>query len=278
MRRSARTRWLPAIAIVLMVSAAGCAENSYVLKGQVDRLQQQQVATTRQVQELQTRASGLDRNNQELESLLAQAKQQNKVLDDQLSVTRDQLSSVNTQLAQLRQDKKSLEQKAQTLTASMHRQGGVTINPNNSLLDNLPAITQTYPDVIVRRDGDVIRIAIPGGMVFEEGSARLRPNGGKLITDVASEICRVYPDQMVGIEGHMDADPSAGGQWRGSQQLSLSRAATVYDVLTTQTRLQPRQLFVVGHGANHPLVSNASPAGRQRNRRVELVIYPERPR
>ena len=33
--------------------------------------------------------------------------------------------------------------------------------------------------------------------------------------------------------------------------------------------------FVVGHGSNHPVVSNATPAGKERNRRVELVVYPE---
>jgi outer membrane protein OmpA-like peptidoglycan-associated protein len=36
------------------------------------------------------------------------------------------------------------------------------------------------------------------------------------------------------------------------------------------------QLFLVAHGGNHPLVSNATAAGRARNRRVEIVIYPER--
>jgi flagellar motor protein MotB len=51
---------------------------------------------------------------------------------------------------------------------------------------------------------------------------------------------------------------------------------TVYDVLVNRTRLQGNQLFVAGHGSNHPIVSNATPEGKQRNRRVELVIYPER--
>jgi outer membrane protein OmpA-like peptidoglycan-associated protein len=35
-------------------------------------------------------------------------------------------------------------------------------------------------------------------------------------------------------------------------------------------------LFVVGHGANHPAVSNGTSAGKERNRRVELVVYPDR--
>ena len=36
------------------------------------------------------------------------------------------------------------------------------------------------------------------------------------------------------------------------------------------------QLFLVAHGSNHPVVSNATAAGRARNRRIELVIYSER--
>ena len=49
---------------------------------------------------------------------------------------------------------------------------------------------------------------------------------------------------------------------------------TVYDVLVGRTRLQGNQLFIVGHGANHPIVSNATLEGKRRNRRVELVVIP----
>ncbi len=50
----------------------------------------------------------------------------------------------------------------------------------------------------------------------------------------------------------------------------------VYDVLLRSTRYQAGQLFVVGHGANHPIASNATLEGKNRNRRVELVVYPEK--
>ena len=49
----------------------------------------------------------------------------------------------------------------------------------------------------------------------------------------------------------------------------------VYDALVRTAGVPSNQLFVVGHGSNHPVVSNATPAGQARNRRVELVIYPE---
>jgi outer membrane protein OmpA-like peptidoglycan-associated protein len=40
-------------------------------------------------------------------------------------------------------------------------------------------------------------------------------------------------------------------------------------------RLWLEQVFVVGHGTNHPVVSNAPPAGKACNRRIEIVVYPE---
>lgn len=269
MRRFAWAGWLPALAL-----AAGCAENSMVVKGQLERLQQQQLAMTRQNQELQARAGSLDRDNQELESLLAQSRQRSQVLEDQLNLVRDQLGGITAQLAQMREQKEATDQKAQALTASMRRQQGVSINPNNSFLQTLPATH--LPDVHVRRDGDVIRIELSADKLFEGTTAQLRPEGAQLLTDAAAELLRSYADQMIGVEGHTDSEPIRGGPWRNNQHVSVARALTVYEMLLSQTRLQAGQLFVVAHGGNHPVVSNATAEGRQRNQRIELVVYPDR--
>jgi flagellar motor protein MotB len=257
-----------------LVVLAGCADNPMVLKGKVNQYEQQQTAMTRQYSELQNRASALDKDNQELGQMLAQSRQQSKVFEDQLGALRDQLRGVTSQLAQSRSEKDTTDKKVQALNASMQRQGGVTITPNNSFLQTLPAIN--LPDVFVRRDGDVIRVELPGNRLFETGTARLRPGGPELVVNALTELMRSYPDQLIGVEGHTDNDPVAGGQWRSNHELSVARAMAVYDVITSRTRLQGDQLFVVGHGSNHPVVSNATMEGKQRNRRVELVVYPER--
>jgi flagellar motor protein MotB len=263
--------WLLACLLAVL---AGCADNPMVLKGKVTQYEQQQLAMSRQYSELQNRANALDKDNQELGQLLAQSRQQSKVFEDQLSALRDQLRGVTAQLAQTRSEKNSTDKKVQAMTASMRRQGGVTITPNNSFLQTLPAIN--LPDVFVRRDGDVIRVELPGNRLFEPGSARLRAGGPELIVSAITELMRSYPDQIIGIEGHTDNDPVSGGQWRSNHELSVARAMAVYDVIVNRTRLQGDQLFVVGHGSNHPVVSNATREGKQRNRRVELVVYPER--
>jgi flagellar motor protein MotB len=64
-------------------------------------------------------------------------------------------------------------------------------------------------------------------------------------------------------------------QYPTDQHLAVGQAMTVYDGLTRLGGLPAKQLFVVGHGASHPVVSNATDAGRARNRRIDIVIYPE---
>lgn len=270
MHRLAPGRWLSLLTLMVLV---GCADNAMVLQGQLNNLQQQQLAISRQNQELQTRAGALDRDNQELEKLLAQSRQSSKVLEDQLSVVREQLTSATSQLTRLRDEKKASEQKVQTLMASMQRQGGVTINPNNSYLRTLPTIS--LPEVNVRRDGDVIRVELPAHLLFQPGTAQLRQEGVQMLSTVANELARDYSNQIIGVEGHTDSDPVQNSVWRNNNHLSVARATTTYDALTSHTRLQAKQLFVVGHGPNHPVASNATPAGKQRNSRIELVVYPE---
>ncbi len=269
MRDLAWARWLAAFALPVLT---GCAENSMVMKGQIERAREEQVAISRQREELQGRATRLDRDNQDLVNQLTQAKQQAKILEDRLNVVRDQLSASNAQLARVRDEKKSTEQKVSALSASLQRQGGTPIMPNNSLAQTLPSIN--VPDVYVRRDGDAVRIELPAHRVFEPNGARLLPGTSTVVLSIAAEVLRTYPNQMIGIEGHADTD-TTGTQAQAGSHLSIQRAVAVYDTLVNQGRVNPSQFFVAGHGGNKPVLSNATPTGKKRNARVELVVYPD---
>ncbi|MGA2259208.1 MAG: OmpA family protein [Thermoguttaceae bacterium] len=269
-----RKTWAAGAIALWLIALAGCADNPMVLQGRVAQYQQQQSALQKQNELYQSRIDTLDRDNQRKEALLAQQQQQTKLLEDRLAAVTDQLRSTSDKLAQVQGEKQEVDTRSKALTASLRRQAGVSITPNNSFLQTLPAIR--YPDVHVRRDGDVIRIELPGNQLFDPGGARVRPAAMNMIADVAIEIRRTYPDQLLGIEGHTDTDAVSGGQYRTNHELSAARALAVYDVLVNSQRYRPEQLFVVGHGANHPVVSNGTLEGKQRNRRVELVIYPDR--
>lgn len=258
------------------LALAGCQQNPFASTQPPPPSpyqQQQQVAMLQQQQTLQSRTSALDLDNQDLQAKLAQAQQQSHLLQDQLAVTREQLNSTTQQLTQSREVQQSTEQQAQALATNMQKRRIAEVSANNSLARNLP--TFDIPGVEVRQDGDVVRVELPADRLFNPGTAQIRQDAVTMLDSVANELQRTYPTQIIGVEGHTDSDPPQQGTWMSNHQISIARAGAVFDYLTTRGHMRPQQLFLVGHGANHPVVSNASLQGKARNRRVELVVYPD---
>lgn len=272
MRGIAGRSWLVLLLVGAGLAVSGCAQNAYTLQSQVQALQQQQQVLAQQNQELQSRATALDRDNQDAKALLAQEKQQGRIFQDEVSALREQLRTTAAQLADATQAKQQSD--ARAVMASSRRPAGASISANSSLLGDLPKIA--IPGVEVRQDGDVVRIELPSAQLFLDRSATLKPGSEQLLADVAQRITQTYRDQMIGIEGHTDSDPAATGLGLSNAALSTNQAMAVQAFLVSQARVPESHLFVAGHGGNHPVVSNATPAGKQRNRRVELVIYPEK--
>lgn len=275
MHRASVAPLLPAALLLAVLGMSGCASNSQMLQGKVQTLEQNANSLASRADEMKVRADSLDRNNQELETLLAQERQQRRILEDQVGAMRDQLNTANTQLAKSKTDIDAFTKKTEVLEASAKKQTGAMIRANSSLKNTLPPIK--IQGVEVRQDGDVVRVELPGARLFEPGTARLMPEGSRLIDDVMLQVMRTYPEQIIGVEGHTSTDPVPVGRWQSQHQLSTGMAMAVYDQLTQRTQTSPGQLFIVGHGANHPAASNATQAGRERNLRVELVVYPEKP-
>ena len=241
------------------------------LQRQLEQLQAQQYQIARASEDLRQRVGSLDADNEELESLLAQERQRAQLLNQQLAATKEQLESTATQLADATNSRQEIEQRAKAMVASLQQQQP-SFTANNSLLTKINAIA--IPGVEVRQDGDVIRIELPTTELFELGGARLRYESAQTLDAVAAAIVKHYPNQRIGVEGHT-AGGGQGFQAAGGHALSLQQATAVYQFLSTRGRLNPAQISVAGHGPNYPVTSNATPAGQERNRRVEIVIYPE---
>jgi chemotaxis protein MotB len=263
--------------MLLMLAAAGCSQVGGAPGGQqtaaVTLSPEQQQAIAMQTQQYQQRAAALDRDNQELQSLLAQSKQQAQLMEEQVQATQMQLRDTTSQLAALQTNNQQMQSRTAAMAASIRTQSQAEIRSNNSMLRNL-TITN-LPGVQVRQDGDVIRVELPSDQLFNPGTAQLKYGAEETLRSVGADLLRNYPQQMVGIEGHSDNSTVASGQLSSAQHLTVAQATTVYDALVRTSGMSANQLFVVGHGANHPVVSNATDAGRARNRRIELVIYPE---
>lgn len=208
-----------------------------------------------------------DVDGRQVAAALARSRQESQVMQDEIAALRDQLASTSSQLARARVAGMPAVPPAAASAADPKATPPATMK---SALTEL-----ALPGLSPRFDGSVVRIDIPADQLFDDGTANLRPAGAATLTQVATELERVYPGHFIGIEGHVDTEPLSNASWTSPHQLTAARAAAAFDFLTTRTPMRERQLFLVAHGSNHPLVSNATAAGRAKNRRIELVVYPE---
>jgi flagellar motor protein MotB len=261
----------------LLLFVPGCSGRyAYAPPGQqapITLSPEQQTALAQQTQQYQQRANTLDRDNQELETLLAQSRQQVQLLEEQIRATQVQLRDTTDRLAATQTENDQLRGRTTALAASVQTRSQAEIRANNSLLRSLSIAN--LPGINVRQDGDVIRIELPGDQLFNPGTLQLKVGADGLLRSVAADLVQNYPQQLIGIEGHSDGSPSTAPQFPTDQHLTVAQAMTVYEILTRAGGMPAKQLFVVGHGSAHPIVSNATDVGRARNRRVDIVVYPE---
>jgi flagellar motor protein MotB len=258
---------LTLVMVTLLLFTTGC-QRSLFQQGQVQQLQQQQQTLAQENQQLRVRSDSLDKNNQEMQTLYAEEKRANELLKEQLAVVRDELNTTVEKLAGVENKRDELNR----LVSDRRARAGATIKANSSLDDQLALVD--IQGVEVRRDGDVIRIELPADQIFVPRSEQLTSAAAKTIARVAGEIVRSYPQHTVGIEGHTDNQPLPPGRFGSTHQLSVAQSLAMYNYIVASTEMRGSQLFVTGHAGNHPVVSNATDAGRARNRRIELVIYP----
>ncbi len=122
--------------------------------------------------------------------------------------------------------------------------------------------------VEVYREGDSIRLSIPGNITFPNDSAAIVTGFYPVLEDVAKVLNR-YEKTKLSIEGHTDSV----GDVNYNRQLSMQRANSVANYLQS-TNVMGSRLQTLGMGESQPIANNDNAQGRQKNRRVELRIIP----
>jgi chemotaxis protein MotB len=121
------------------------------------------------------------------------------------------------------------------------------------------------------RNGRMI-VKVPASILFASGSAELSGDGKSAISDIAS-ILKQFPDRRFEVAGHTDNIPVASSTFKDNWALSTARAVTVTEQLVS-AGMNPARLVAAGYGQFAPMRDNNSDAGRQENRRIEIVLLP----
>ncbi|MDB4581435.1 OmpA family protein [Porticoccaceae bacterium] len=123
----------------------------------------------------------------------------------------------------------------------------------------------------VERDGDKIIVRLAERGSFRSGYADLQPAFKPLLDKVGASIAD--SSGLITIEGHTDNIPMAFSErFRSNWDLSAARSAAVADYLLNISAIDDGRVSVTGLADTKPLVANDSPAGRSKNRRIEVII------
>jgi len=134
-------------------------------------------------------------------------------------------------------------------------------------MDKQQGELQQIPGVeVTRPSANQIDVRLTGDILFDFGSAELRPEARITLRDLAANF-RHYQNEQYDIEGHTDGV----GPEESNVHLSQRRADTVRGYLIDEGVLAS-QISAYGYGATRPKASNDTPEGRQINRRVEIHI------
>jgi len=123
--------------------------------------------------------------------------------------------------------------------------------------------------VSVERNDLWVEVELNSNMLFGSGNATLSSEALRVLWKVAKPIRKL--NNAVQVEGFTDNIPISSFEYPSNWELSAARAASVVH-LFSKYGINPNRLAAVGYGEYHPVEDNDTPEGRERNRRVVIVI------
>lgn len=222
------------------------------------------------------------RENENLQNQLAIATKDQKKCDADYAEAMHQIEDLRRRLrergvnvdnltASLEQERKALaeyQKRAEQLDQIRKR--------FEALRSKLQKLTQLGLKVIVRDNRMVIQL--PGDVLFDSGSDKLKKEGENILRQIGDVIRgdKDLASREFQVAGHTDSKPLKGGRFGDNWGLSAMRARSVLTFLTSADEggLDPRKWSAAGYAETDPVAPNDTEDGRQRNRRVELVVQP----
>ncbi|MEN2985653.1 MAG: OmpA family protein [Thermodesulfovibrionaceae bacterium] len=167
--------------------------------------------------------------------------------------------------------------KAEKFTASLRKVFKVIDEPISFeedrmrvIIEDLRKLLEDISDINIKTDVRGVVITLPDKLLFDSGSAQLKPQAKELLLQIAEKLKEI--PGKISIEGHTDNMPLVSNSiYKSNWELSAARASSVLHFLISQG-LSPDRFLIAGYGEYRPIADNETGEGRAKNRRVEIVI------
>jgi chemotaxis protein MotB len=240
-------------------------------KAERDKLAIDFAAADKNLKTLQASYSALEKNSDES---LKENMAKNRELLAQLEAKEKALAAEKERLNKLSADLKKGTDRVNELESIMAAKEAAMKKLKDALSKSLKAF-EGKGLTVNQRDGKVY-VSMENKLLFESGSWAVGPEGKKAVVLVGSVLAQ-NPDISVLIEGHTDNDKFSGavGQIENNWDLSTKRATAIVNILSENKGVKKDNLTAAGRGEFAPLMSNDTPEGKAKNRRIEIVLTPK---
>lgn len=242
------------------------------LKADKAKLQADCNATSNNLKTLQESYAALEKNsNDALESNMAKNRDLLGQLDAKekaLAAEQDRLNKLNSELASNTKRLNELESMIAAKDAAMKK-----------LKDTLSKALNAFEGkglTVYQKNGKVY-VSMENKLLFQTGSWAVGSDGRRAVVEVGKVLAQ-NPDITVLIEGHTDNDKilgNIGGGIENNWDLSTKRATAIVNILAENNGIRKQNLTAAGRGEFAPIMSNDSPEGKAKNRRIEVILTPK---
>lgn len=213
---------------------------------------------------------------------ISELQQQNATLEDQKTSLEQQRTTLEKENNDLRQQIASLEQKK----IAMEQEVGSLEREKASLLAASQQTQKQYEELVeglskevekgqlqVRQYQNMLSVDLAEQVFFDSGRATLKKEGKEVLKKVG-EALEGYENKVIRVVGHTDNVPvakSLQGTFPTNWELSVARATNVVRFLQ-EVGIPPERMIPSGRGEYDPVAPNDTPEGRQKNRRIEIML------
>lgn len=242
------------------------------LKLDRDKLAADYTASSNNLKTLQNSYNALEKNSDEA---LKANMDKNRELLAQLEAKEKALAEEKSRLEKLNKDFKDRSDRVNELEGLIAAKEASMKKLKETLSKSLKAF-EGKGLTVQQKDGKVY-VSMENKLLFESGSWTVGAEGKKAV-DLVAKVLGDNPDIAVLIEGHTDNDKitgTIGGGVENNWDLSTKRATAIVNILAANAKVNKANLTAAGRGEYSPLMSNETPDGKAKNRRIEIILTPK---
>jgi chemotaxis protein MotB len=236
-----------------------------------DKLASDYAATKNNLETLQSSYKALEKNS---DDALKANMNKNRELLAELEAKEKALASEKDRLNKLSADFKDRSDRVNELEGLIAAKEASLKKLKETLSKSLKAF-EGKGLTVQQKDGKVY-VSMENKLLFESGSWAVGSEGKKAVVEV-SKVLGDNPEIAVLIEGHTDNDKFSGtvGSVENNWDLSTKRATAIVNILGENNKVNKQNLTAAGRGEYSPLLSNETPEGKAKNRRIEIILTPK---